>query len=118
MVGPGRCTGTCPARRVIFWTKDALVSDLKIDTCELQETGSALRILAGELRDAQHLVTNARCSIGHGRLSSRLDDMQGSWDDRRNDLRDAIEELAGVVKDAAKSFEGVEENLHAALTGG
>jgi hypothetical protein len=43
--------------------------------------------------------------------------MQGSWDDRRNDLRDAIENLAEVHVAAGQGFEDIEAQLVAAMVG-
>jgi len=93
------------------------MSDLVVDTPSLRETGAALRYLAGELRDAEKIVEDHQRSIGHRRLASQLDEMQGSWDDRRNDLRDAIENLAEVNVAAAQGFEDIETELVAAMVG-
>lgn len=91
--------------------------DLIVQTHWLRATGSALRYLAGELRDAEKIVEDYQRSIGHRRLASQLDEMQGSWDDRRNDLRDAIENLAEVHVAAADGFEDIETQLVAAMVG-
>ena len=93
------------------------MSDLIVDTPSLAETGSALRYLAGELRDAETIVEDHQRSIGHRRLAHQLDEMQGSWDDRRNDLRDAIEDLADVNVGAGQAFEEIEAELVAAMVG-
>jgi hypothetical protein len=93
------------------------MSDLRLSTTELIETGAALRLLAGELRDAETIVKDNMSAVGHRGLADRLDEMQGSWDDRRNDLRDAIEGLGDVVKDAGQAFQDIEQHLVAALEG-
>jgi hypothetical protein len=93
------------------------MSDLIVETPSLRATGSALRYLAGELRDAEKIVEDYQRSIGHRRLAHQLDEMQGSWDDRRNDLRDAIDNLADVNVAAGQAFEDIESELVAAMVG-
>jgi hypothetical protein len=93
------------------------MSDLIVDTPSLKDTGTALRYLAGELRDAEKIVEDYQRSISHRRLAHQLDEMQGSWDDRRNDLRDAIENLAEVHVAAGQGFEDIEAQLVAAMVG-
>jgi hypothetical protein len=91
--------------------------DLKLDTTELRETGAALRLLAGELRDAETIVEDYADAVGHRRLADTLDEMQGSWDDRRNDLRDGIDGLGEIAEEAGKVFEDIEEHLVAGMRG-
>jgi len=93
------------------------MADLRLDTDELVETGAALRLLAGELRDAENIVEEYADAVGHRRLAGALDEMQGSWDDRRNDLRDAIDGLGELVEDAGEAFADIERHLVAALEG-
>jgi hypothetical protein len=93
------------------------VSDLKVNSADLVATGDALRYLAGELRDAEHIVQDNRGAIGHDQLAHQLDDMQGKWDDRRNQLVEKIKSVADVAKKAGETFEDIEEHLVAALEG-
>lgn len=91
------------------------MSDLKLSSTDLIGTGRALRLLAGELRDAERIVEDHQRAIGHRELARQLDEMQGSWDDRRNDLRDAIEGLAETAQQAGEVFEQIERDLVQAL---
>ncbi|MCA0144607.1 hypothetical protein [Blastococcus sp. LR1] len=91
--------------------------DLKLNTTELRETGAALRLLSVELSEAENIVEAYADDVGHPRLAHTLDEMQGSWDDRRNDLRDGIDGLGEVVEEAGKAFEEIERHLVAALEG-
>ena len=93
------------------------MSDLEVSSQELIETGTALRLLSGELRDAETIVQDYRSSIGHRGLAERLDEMQGSWDDRRNELVEGIDGIAEVAQEAGKAFEDIEQHLVAALVG-
>ena len=88
---------------------------LRVDTGTLLSTGAALRLLAGELRDAERVVEDHARAVGHRELARRLDEMQGSWDDKRNDLRDDIETLAEVATKAGEAFEDIEQHLVQAL---
>lgn len=93
------------------------MSDLKVDSSELVATGNSLRYLAGELRDAGQTVQDSLAAIGHAELAHQLDDMQGTWDDRRNALVSKIESVADVAKQAGETFQDIEDNLVAALEG-
>ena len=93
------------------------MADLRLDTDELVETGAALRLLAGELRDAENIVEEYADAVGHRRLADTLDEMQGSWDDRRNELVEGIDGIAEVAQEAGKAFEDIEQHLVAALVG-
>ena len=90
---------------------------LKVNTTELRETGAALLLISGELRDAERIVEDYSRAMGHPGLARRLDEMQGSWDDRRNDLMKEIEGLADVAIKAGEGYEDIEDNLVAALEG-
>jgi len=93
------------------------MADLRLDTDELKETGAALKLLAVELREAQDIVEEYASAVGHRRLADQLDEMQGSWDDRRNDLRDSIDGLGDIVEEAGAAFDDIERHLVAALKG-
>lgn len=93
------------------------MSDLKVDSHDLEETGTALRLLAGELRDAERIVEDYSRDIGHQELTHQLDEMQGTWDDRRNDLLQSIGSLADAATQAGQAFEDIEQHLVAALAG-
>ncbi len=93
------------------------MSDLEVDTDELIATGHALRMVAGEFRGAERVVDDHRHAVGHRLLAQRLDESQGSWDDRRNDLLDDIDALAEVAAQLGEVFEEIEASLVAALHG-
>ncbi len=93
------------------------MSDLCVSTTDLAGTGAALHLLAGELRGAERIVEDNRRAVGHDVLARRLDEFQGNWDDRRNDMLESIDALAGTARAAAEAFEDIEQNLVAALEG-
>ena len=93
------------------------MADLEVDSDDLARTGEALRFLAGELKRAEHIVHDHLDDIGHRGLAEQLDEMQGTWDDRRNALVEDITRLAGFAKKAGTMFEQIEEHLVAALEG-
>lgn len=90
---------------------------LRVCTSELAETGSALRLLAGELSGAERIVDDHRAAVGHELLVRRLEQFQGNWDDRRQDLVASIEGLGDAARAAADGFEEIEAGLVASLEG-
>lgn len=93
------------------------MADLEVNSADLVQTGTALRFLAGELKDAENIVKDNRAAIGHSALAEQLDAMQGTWDDRRNALVSDIKTVAKVAKRAGEAFQEIEEQLVAALEG-
>jgi hypothetical protein len=93
------------------------VGDLEVNTTDLVATGTALRYLADELKKAENIVKDNLAAIGHPELAEQLDEMQGTWDDRRNALVKDIKTVAKVAKKAGEAFEEIENELVAALEG-
>ena len=93
------------------------MGDLEVNTTDLVATGTALRYLAGELKKAEDIVKDNLDALGHPGLAEQLDEMQGTWDDKRNALVKDIESVAKVAKEAGKAFEEIESELVAALEG-
>lgn len=93
------------------------MADLEVNSADLVATGEALRYLAGELKNAETIVKDNLAAIGHPALAEQLDEMQGTWDDRRNGLVKDIKTVAKVAKKAGEAFEEIEEQLVAALEG-
>lgn len=96
---------------------DVSDGDLRVRTRDLAATGDALRLLAGELSGAERLVDDHRRAVGHDLLVRRLEEFQGNWDDRRQDLVASIEGLGDAARAAADGFEEIERGLVAALEG-
>ena len=94
------------------------MAELQVNTADLVATGTALRYLSGELRDAEHIVQDSLPAIGHQQLAHQLDEMQGKWDDRRNALVSKIHGLAAAAQKAGETFDDIEEQLVVALEGG
>jgi len=93
------------------------VADLQVNSDDLVKTGEALRYLAGELKNAENIAQDHLGAMGHAQLAKQLDEMQGTWDDRRNRLVEDIKTVAGIAKKAGKTFDDIEEHLVAALEG-
>lgn len=87
------------------------IGKLTVDTGELRKTGEALDLLSRELKHAERIVHDYSRAIGHRDLAHRLDDMQGKWDDRRNDLVEEIDGLGEWAKKAGVSFEDLDHKL-------
>ena len=91
---------------------------LKVDTTELRTTGSALMLLSYELKHAERITHDYSRALGHADLARRLDEMQGKWDDRRNDLVAEIEGLGELAEKAGVTFEDVDAELARVARGG
>lgn len=93
------------------------MADLEVNTTDLIATGVALRYLADELKNAENIVKDNMAALGHPELAEQLDEMQGTWDDRRNSLVKDIKTVGKVAKKAGEAFEEIEKELVAALEG-
>ncbi|HLR93675.1 MAG TPA: hypothetical protein VK053_04055 [Jiangellaceae bacterium] len=91
--------------------------DLKLDTGELRETGSALRVIATEFENANANSDTAADAVGHSRLADRVREFAHNWDDTRGDMVEGIGVLADSATGVGEAFEEIETELVAALKG-
>lgn len=92
------------------------MSDLRIDTALLRETGASLRVVADEFEHANNRVDNVGDVIGHEGLSDRVRSFARNWDDRRAEMLESIAHLAEAGRAVGETFDQIEVELVASLT--
>lgn len=93
------------------------MTDLKLDTNQLQEAGRTLRTVASEFHDANAHSDAVADAVGHGDLHDAIHDFAHGWDDTRADMVDAIAGLADSCSGIGDGFEKLDNDFAAALRG-
>ncbi|RBY96222.1 hypothetical protein DQ237_10170 [Blastococcus sp. TF02-8] len=57
-----------------------------------------------------------REDVGHRAVAEALEDFAGSWDDKRELLSGSLRDVGKMATDSASTFEGVDDELAAAVT--
>jgi hypothetical protein len=93
------------------------VTDLRIDTELLRETGASLRTVADEFEHANNRVEDVGALIGHDGLTDRVRSFARNWDDRRGEMLESIAHLAEAGRVVGETFEQIETDLVDVLAG-
>lgn len=93
------------------------MSDLALDTNDLQEAGRTLRTVASEFHHANAHSDAVANAVGHHDLHDAIHDFAHGWDDTRADMVDAIAGLADACKGIGDGFEKLDGDFAAALRG-
>ncbi|MDM7855106.1 hypothetical protein [Cellulomonas alba] len=93
------------------------MTDLQLDTAQLQEAGRTLRTVATEFHDANARSDSVAGAVGHDGLRDAIHDFAHGWDDTRADMVDAIAGLADACQGIGDGFEKIDTDFAAALRG-
>lgn len=93
------------------------MADLKLDTAQLRQAGTDLRLVATEFEFANARSTNLGDALGNAELASRVRDFAHCWDDKREKMVDAIASLAQSCTGIGEGFEGLDAEFAKALRG-
>jgi hypothetical protein len=94
------------------------VSNLKVDTEDLRDSGAALKLIYSEFKDADDNASKLADVVGHGGLSDKIKDFSLRWEKHRNDMLSNIEELEKIIENGAQELEKADHDLAGNLTSG
>jgi VIT1/CCC1 family predicted Fe2+/Mn2+ transporter len=88
---------------------------LKVSTTTLADIGRSLGTLKDEFEHSSTIVDSFHGFIGSGELAGALGDFAGDWSKKREELCGLLDELGKVADTAARTYDGIDEHLAAAL---
>lgn len=91
------------------------MADLKLDTAQLRQAGSDLRLVAQEFEGANAGTTALADALGHAELAERVRHFAHGWDDKREKMVQAIAGLAEACTGIGEGFEDLDRAFAAAL---
>ena len=92
------------------------MADLTYSVPALNRLGRELNGLADAMDGTATRTSWNREDVGHRAVADALDDFAGSWDDKREKLTGSLRDVGKMATDSASTFEGVDEELAAAVT--
>lgn len=93
------------------------MANLKLDTAQLRQAGTDLRLVASEFENANARSTTLGDALGSEELASRIRDFAHGWDDKREKMVGAIASLAEACTGIGEGFEDLDAEFAAALKG-
>ena len=93
------------------------MADLKLNTADLRQAGSDLRLVAQEFTNANANTTALSDALGHEELASRVRGFAYGWDDKREKMVETIASMAEACTGIGEGFEDLDAEFAAALRG-
>ncbi|MFD1825191.1 MULTISPECIES: hypothetical protein [Mumia] len=90
---------------------------IAVDTDVLNEAGRGLRRTYEGFEQTNAWSRPDRETIAHNSLRDRLEEFADNWDDKREDMMEAIKGLGEAAEAAAEAFENLEDEFVKALEG-
>jgi hypothetical protein len=81
----------------------------------LRETAAELAALRDELDEIGSSLGPDAAAVGHFAVFERLGSVATNWSERRHDLIERVERLAGFARAAADAYAGCETDISAAF---
>lgn len=88
-----------------------MVTQLRVDTRLLRETGAQLRVVATEFEHANATSDDAAEAVGHNGMGEAVRSFAHNWDDRRAKMMENISKLAESAKVTGEAFESLDQEL-------
>ena len=89
---------------------------LKIDTQNLRDAASALKVIKTEFEDANDNSDTLADAVGHSHLAGKIRDFAHNWDMKRKGFVDDIGELEKNLTEGADAIDKTDQQLAAGLT--
>ena len=90
--------------------------DLDFNLTHLETLISDLRTIKSNFDDAEKFSDEVSAAVGHARLSSKVQDFAGQWNDKRREMGDKVGSMAQAVDGIHDSFISVDMELRDAVT--
>jgi hypothetical protein len=87
------------------------MTDLRIDTTLLVDTGADLGLVAAEFDAADTYAGQVAEAVGDDELADAIRSFAGDWTERRAKMRDSVANVAELVGAVGEQFEGVDSDL-------
>jgi hypothetical protein len=89
---------------------------IAINTTELHNTADTLARLKSEFDNAGQIVDHYAGYLGSGRMADTLHEFATNWDIHKQAITKDLDHLAGITKEAADAWDGLDRDLAKALT--
>ncbi|WP_402462011.1 hypothetical protein [Isoptericola aurantiacus] len=91
------------------------MTDLRLDTALLVDTGDQLDLVAAEFDAADTYAGRVADAVGDDELAEAIRSFAGDWKERRATMRDSVANVAELVGAVGEQFEGVDSDLATSL---
>ncbi|ANC31236.1 hypothetical protein [Isoptericola dokdonensis] len=91
------------------------MTDLRLDTALLVDTGTGLDLVAAEFDAADTYAGRVADAVGDDELAEAIRSFAGDWKERRAKMRDSVANVAELVGAVGEQFEGVDSDLAKSL---
>lgn len=91
------------------------MSDLVLSLDQLSTLADDLEAIQHELENAEGNGDAAAEATGDDELRERMNDFHSKWDAKRGDMLKNVQQLAGMIRNVADTFQQVDNDLANAL---
>lgn len=91
---------------------------VQVRTADLRTAGESLLACYQDFQAAQQVADQGAEAVAHPRLADALRTFASEWNDRRDEICQAIQGLGEAASGAAEVYEEIEAQLVSALRGG
>lgn len=89
------------------------MAELEVDIAALRDMAGRLKGLKEEFEDQDALITGNEDAVGSPEVAGVLNDFVDNWSDKREELGEMLEEVAGYAVMAADAYAETEQTLAA-----